>query len=191
LKDNRVVPSLLGALSDREAAVRATAAGILAERKEAGAAAALIPLLNDPVPLVCGVAATGLTKLQGAKAAPLVEPLLQETVPVVRAEVAAALLPFNPASADPVLREAMNSPDPGVRSTVAKHLGQAGNQAVPYLLDLLHDQTPRPRISAIRALGHVGTIKHVAVLRPILGDPDVAVRVTAAGAIGRLLNGGS
>src|SRR2546425_570718 len=189
LKDNRVVPSLFGALSDREATVRATAAGILAERKEAGAAKALIPLLKDPTPLVRGVAATGLTKLQGAKAVPLVEPLLQETVPAVRAEVAAALLPFNPASADPVLREAMNSPDPGVRSTVAKHLGQAGNQAVPYLLDLLHDQTPRPRISAIRALGHVGNEKNVAVLKPILSDPDVAVRVTAAGAIGRLLNG--
>ena len=83
----------------------------------------------------------------------------------------------------------MNSPDPGVRSALAKHLGQAGDQAIPYLLDLLHDQTPRPRISAIRALGHVGNEKHVALLRPILGDPDVAVRVTAAGAIGRLLNG--
>jgi len=30
----------------------------------------------------------------------------------------------------------------------------------------------------------------VALLRPILSDPDVAVRVTAAGAIGRLLNKG-
>jgi HEAT repeat protein len=129
--------------------------------------------------------------LQGQQAASLIEPLLQETAPAVRAEVAAALLPFNPASADQVLREAMNSPDPGVRSAVAKHLGQAGNHAIPYLLDLLHDQTPRPRISAIRALGHVGTVKHVAVLRPILNDPDVAVRVTAAGAIGRLLIGGS
>jgi len=190
LKDSRVAPALFSALSDREAAVRATAAGILAERKEAGAAAALTLLLKDPVPLVRGVAATGLTKLQGAKAVPLVEPLLQETVPAVRAEVAAALLPLSPASADPVLRESMNSPDPGVRSAVAKHLGQAGNKAVPYLLDLLHDQTPRPRISAVRALGHVGTIKHVALLRPILGDLDVAVRVTAAGAIGRLLNKG-
>src|SRR5207245_8571645 len=118
--------------------------------------------LKGPTPRGRGVAATVLTKLQGAKAVPLVEPLLQETVPSVRAEVAAALLPFNPASADPVLREAMNSPDPGVRSAVAKHLGQAGKPAIPYLLDLLHDQTPRPRISAIRALGHVGTIKHLA-----------------------------
>src|SRR5207237_4164747 len=142
---------------------------------------------KDPVPLVRGVAATGLTKLQGKMAASLIEPLLQETVPVVRAEVAAALLPFNPVSAEPVLRDAMNSPDPGVRSAVAKHLGQAGNQAIPYLLDLMHDQTPRPRISAIRALGHVANIKHVAVLRPILGDPDVAVRVTAAAPIGRFL----
>jgi HEAT repeat protein len=84
----------------------------------------------------------------------------------------------------------MNSPDPSVRSAVAKQLGQAGKHAIPYLLDLLHDQTPRPRISAIRTLGHVGTITHLAVLRPILGDPDLAVRVTAAGAIGRWLNGG-
>jgi len=190
LKDNRVAPSLFGALSDREAAVRATAAGLLAERKEVGAVKALTSLLKDPVPLVRGIAATGLSRLQGAKAASLIEPLLHETVPVVRAEVAAALLPFNPASAEPVLHEAMNSSDPGVRSAVAKHLGQAGTPAIPYLLDLLQDQTPRPRISAIRALGHVGTIKHVAVLRPILGDPDVAVRVTAAGAIGRLLNRG-
>src|SRR5207302_39415 len=50
LKDSRVDSALFSALSDREAAVRATAAGVLAERKGAGGAAALSLLLKDPVP---------------------------------------------------------------------------------------------------------------------------------------------
>src|SRR3989442_5597290 len=86
LEDDRVVPSLFGVLSDREATVRRTAAGILADRKEVGASAAITPLLKDPVPLVRGIAATGLIKLQGKMAASLIEPLLQESVPAVRAE---------------------------------------------------------------------------------------------------------
>lgn len=189
VKDERVTPALLNALSDREATVRATAAGILAERGGADAASAVAPLLKDPVPMVRGVAAAGLSKLEGAKAAALIEPMLQDSVPLVRAEAAAALLPYRPASAGPIVRESMQSPDPGVRSAVAKALGQSGNAAIPYLLDLLNDQTPRPRISAIRSLGRIGTEKHIAALKPILSDADVAVRVTAAGAIGRLLVG--
>src|SRR5207245_10799909 len=46
LQDRRIAPSLFNALSDREAAVRATAPGILADRKEAGAAAGTTPPLT-------------------------------------------------------------------------------------------------------------------------------------------------
>jgi HEAT repeat protein len=51
----------------------------------------------------------------------------------------------------------------------------------------MRDDTPRPRITAIRALGHLGSEKYLSTLKPLLSDADVAVRVTAAGAIGRLL----
>jgi HEAT repeat protein len=85
----------------------------------------------------------------------------------------------------------MRSPDPGVRSGLANALGQTQSPAaLPFLLELLGDATPRPRIVAIRYLAHVGTKQQLAVLKPILNDADIAVRVTAAGAIGRLLNKG-
>jgi HEAT repeat protein len=84
----------------------------------------------------------------------------------------------------------MQSQDSGVRSAVARAIGHMGKPVgVPYLLELMRDETPRPRIAAIRALGHLGSDQHLAPLKPLLTDPDVAVRVTAAGAIGRLLGG--
>jgi len=132
-----------------------------------------------------------LSKLQGPQAAGLLEPLLRETVEVVRAEAAAALLTYRPAAAELVVRAVMQSPDPGVRSGLANALGQTqSSAALPFLLELLGDATPRPRIVAIRYLAHVGTKQQLAVLKPILNDADIAVRVTAAGAIGRLLNKG-
>jgi len=88
--------------------------------------------------------------------------------------VAAALLPFNPASADPVLHEAMIR-----RSWCPLDGGEAlpSGTKRPYLLDLLHDQTHAPHF-AIRAFGHVGHQTR-GCLEANLGDPDVAVRVTA------------
>ena len=129
-----------------------------------------------------------LAKLEGAKAADRLEPLLQEKVATVRGEAAAALLPFRQDLAGAVLRAIMRSPDPGLRSSVALALGQSANTAaLPYLLELVRDELPRPRIVAVRYIGHLGNRNNLAVLKASLSDPDNAVQVTAAGAIGRII----
>jgi len=53
---------------------------------------------------------------------------------------------------------------------------------------LLHDPTPRPRITAARGLGRVGGRDVIPQLKQALRDSNEAVRATAAGAIARILS---
>jgi len=68
----------------------------------------------------------------------------------------------------------------------AHGLVQAGETAVPGLLDVLRGGTPRGRKHAAFALGEIGTPDARTSLVDALGDEDVHVRIAAAEALGIL-----
>jgi hypothetical protein len=68
------------------------------------------------------------------------------------------------------------------RVTAQRELGQLVDALVP----LLNHELPRVRAAGVRALGVAGEYEHLAALRELRDDPDVAVRAAVERAMERL-----
>lgn len=71
-----------------------------------------------------------------------------------------------------------------VRRGAAFGLNEAGDFAVPALIEASQDQDPRVRIFAIQALGKIGLEPAISAINAALQDEDEEVRTSAAGALG-------
>lgn len=71
-----------------------------------------------------------------------------------------------------------------VRRGAAFGLDEAGESAVPALIEASQDQEPRVRIFAIQALGKIGSESAISAINAALQDEDEDVRTSAAGALG-------
>ncbi|MGI8589299.1 MAG: HEAT repeat domain-containing protein [Chloroflexia bacterium] len=154
--------SLLPALFDKDAAVRAETLQALAEfssrdeRLLEPAVAYLLPCLRDGDPLVRRIAASALGTLGSREA---IRPL--------------ALL--------------LHDPDAGVRARACRALGNLRDPAsVRALVSCLADDDPEVRRSSARALGEVGDGHALAPLRQISNDEHPAVRQAVSDALNRL-----
>ncbi|MEM6835415.1 MAG: HEAT repeat domain-containing protein [Cyanobacteria bacterium P01_C01_bin.120] len=89
----------------------------------------------------------------------------------------------------PALHQALNHHFPDVRSHAAKLIAaKFSNQAVPELLDLLHDVDAKVRSSVVKALGEIKDSTTVSELLYMLGDYDFEVCRCAIEALGKIGN---
>jgi HEAT repeat protein len=93
---------------------------------------------------------------------------------------------WTPLAAGPV-RDALADPAWRVREMAAKvarlrELGEAGDAVAA----LVHDDPPRLRAAAVRALGTVGEAEHAPAIHAAADDPDPAVRRAADQALDEL-----
>ena len=190
LGDPRALPILKQGVLDRQPSIRAAAAASLGDLGAPEVVPVLIPLLADPVPAVRSVAAVTLGRLKAEMAIRALTRTLHDRNEGVRAAAIAGLLqmntPFQVVS--DTVQSLVGDTNPGIRSSVAKALGNGRARDVAGLLTLiLNDPIPKPRISATRSLGRVGGKREIPVLKRTLRDSDSAVKVTAAGAIARIV----
>lgn len=194
LHDRRALPLLEQALADSQPSVRWAAVAALGDLGLPEAVPAVLRLLNDPIPAVRASTAISLGDLKTAEAGAGLARALADVNPVVRAAAASALLqrgvPLK--EVEPTLRELAQNQDPGIRAAAARALTKCRTEdiadASAMLRLLAKDAIPRPRIAALRALGHLGGAAALPALKEALRDADEAVRATAAGAVGRVLH---
>lgn len=111
-----------------------------------------------------------------------------EQDPQVRAILLSGLQRLPAEQALPALEEALTDPQPAVRVEAAAVLGRhaAGAQADQALIAALADRDAQVRALSARALGRHQVAAAFAPLRPLLADPDDAVRLQALRALARI-----
>ncbi|MGO3148264.1 MAG: HEAT repeat domain-containing protein [Leucobacter sp.] len=89
---------------------------------------------------------------------------------------ARALLHVWDDSATPAAIGTLDNPAWRVREMGARVVAEHELPAVSELTALLTDEVPRVRVAAARALGAVGALEDLDLLRPLLKDPEIEVR---------------
>ncbi len=198
------VEPLIGVLGDDEPG--RAAAGVLV-RIGRPAAGALIPVLGDPGK---GEAAAEILGAMGETSLdPLIEALGNDDA-LIRQRAGDLLLAFDEAAVGPLIG-ALGNDDAAVRQGVIDTLARAGAPAVPALTEALEDGRYHTRLGAAEVLGRIGwvpategeTIRYliakeqwasvaevgpgaVEPLMRMLNDPDSAVQMGAARALGMI-----
>ncbi len=193
LKDARGLSILLEAMTSPQPSVRGAAASALGDLGKVQGISALEKALDDKIPAVKTSAAISLGELGVKESLTALRRSLGDQNPVVKAAVVSALLrveePFEAVGG--ALYELAQNNDPGTRSAAGKAAGRAHGPntpaAVEFLAGLLKDPIPRPRIAAARALGQIGGLEVLPILKAALHDEDDAVRATVGGAIVRIM----
>jgi HEAT repeat protein len=194
LKDDRSLAVLLEAIRDVQPSVRGAAVAALGDLGKSEGIAAVEQALKDRIPAVRTSAAISLGELGDKRSVPALKEALSDPNPVVQAAVLSALLRIGEPlqSLMDTVNRLLQQQDPGIRSAAAKALGRAEGKscdlAIDVLSDMLSDPIPRPRIAAVRSLGQIGGDAVIPILKHALHDEDDAVRATAGGALGRVLN---
>jgi len=194
LKDARGLSVLLEAITNTQPSVRGAAASALGDLGKVQGIPALEHALEDKIPAVKTSAAISLGELGVKDSLVALRKALADPNPVVKAAVVSALLrveePFE--SVGEELYELAQNHDPGTRSAAGKAAGRAHGAnmkaAIEFLSGMLKDPIPRPRIAAARALGQIGGMDLLPMLKLALHDEDDAVRATVGGSIARILN---
>ncbi len=193
LKDARGLSILLEAMTSPQPSVRGAAASALGDLGKVQGISALEKALDDKIPAVKTSAAISLGELGVRESLTALRKSLGDQNPVVKAAVVSALLrveePFEAVGG--ALYELAQNNDPGTRSAAGKAAGRAHGPntpaAVEFLAGLLKDPIPRPRIAAARALGQIGGLEVLPILKAALHDEDDAVRATVGAAIVRIM----
>ena len=191
LGDAGAIRILQEGLRDRQPSIRGAAAASLGKLQIEQAVQPLMSALFEKSPAVRSIAAVSLGKLKAEKAVPALTKGLQDSNPGVRAASVAALLhlssPFGLVAQ--TVSELIPNKNPGIRSGIAKALENGrGRDVVGTLFLLLNDPVPKPRITAARSLGRIGSRNTLPRLKQALRDQDEAVRATVAAAIVRVLS---
>jgi HEAT repeat protein len=173
--------NLLPLLDDEDPFVRLTVAGAVAKVNPDAAASSLIFLLkksDSPDGLTWRYRA--VEELARIRVDVLVErlvPLLDDHDDFVRLMSAEILGAAGATGAIPALQRVLERDgDPVGRRGAAFALGAMGvRAAAPYLVPLLHDKQPGPRLAAAQSLSALGS-EYVYCLFPLLQDPEPQVR---------------
>jgi len=193
LKDPRAVPIMVELLTYTQPSVRGAAARGLGHLGQKDAREQIEQLLKDPVPAVREAAAASLADLGGKGSVPALTKALSDGNVTVRAATLAALLqlgePFH--TVEPAALALAQQNDTAARASVAHALGKAtkanAKEAASFLVSLMADPLPVPKIVALRSLGHIGDHDILPILKEALHDTNEAVRTTAGGGVIYLL----
>jgi HEAT repeat protein len=181
------VKSLIAALQDEDAEVRAVAASSLTNYHDKSSIPYLETALRDENKDVRANAARTLGFI-GSKASvgPLLRALTDE-VSEVRAEAAAALGQLGSATPIDPLLNALHDEDESVRRRAVIALGNIGSKgAVEHLLNALQDEDYKMRACAAMALGQIGEECAFAPLLEMLSDGEAQVREHVVESLGRI-----
>jgi HEAT repeat protein len=192
LGDKRAIPILEKTATDAQPSIRAAALISLGKLTLPETLPTLKAAVFDPIPAVRSVAALSLGYFDPHEVLATLRRALADTNPGVRAASVASLLrvgaPFS--VVEGAVHQLLQDSNPAIRSGIAKALGNGkGSKVIGTLMIILNDPLPRPRIVAVRSLGRMQERTLLPVLKRTLRDSDAAVRVTAAAAIVRLLDG--
>jgi HEAT repeat protein len=188
MKSPRVGAALVGALTDRNDAVRRAAVNALADMEERSAVAPIEGLLlNDPDPDVRRECANALGNFGlGRSLEPLARALGDQGVEVQR-QAANAIGDLNDVTKAPAaLIRATTSTDLELRRHATKALAHIRDVAtVQTLADRLGDEDKDVRLAAVEGLGEMKVAAAVPALTRALNDRDPEVRRAAAEALGK------
>jgi HEAT repeat protein len=178
-KDPAVVPALIGALADTDAAVRRAAAKALGEQRDAQAVSALVNALDDKDMNVRFYAAHALGEIKDKASAKGLLAALHDPAYGVRDQAAWALRELHdPSIADGFYAElARDDADVPHLSWLIKEL--AGEKAVPELTKLLTNKSATVRTRALRLMVELKTRKAIPAFIEALKDPDLSLRTMA------------
>lgn len=182
-----VVGTLVTALGDEDAGVRAQAAQVLGELGSRDAVPGLVARLADPSIDVRRAAAFALGEIGDGQAADGLAGALGDTAPDVRLAAMNALIELNdPRIVDPLIA-ALEDAQADVRQLAVYGLGDLGDpRAVPGLIGALDDEDGDVREAAVSALGNLEARDAVAALIERVGDADPDVRERAVGVLSDL-----
>ena len=175
-------------LQNADPVVRRASLDALAGRHDPAAAPAILPLLDDPDLNVRASAAEALTILGAV-------PADGEAGAAARVALGdhAGAAACGPAASRALLR-ALREHDAGDRALAVAALGAIGEAAnAPAAVEATRDVAAAVRVAAASACARLCGEGAAAALRPLLGDPDAAVRTAASrelctsGAVGTLL----
>ena len=181
-----ILPSLIGALLDEDAEVRAVVARALGELDDPQAVDALARVLReDPDADVRRTAAWALGEIESPRAIPALGRALREDASREVREMAVwALGEIEDPAAVPALADAADDPDPKIRRKVAWALGEIEDPAaVPALRGLLRDEDAETRKIALWAIAEIEAPASYEVLVELLKDENPEVRKAAARAL--------
>lgn len=181
--------ALLGAVRDRDVAVRRSAVRSLGTMADPRGVEALVRALRtDADAEVRRTAAWALGQIEDRAAVPaLLEAMAGDRAIEVRRTATWALGQIEDASAVDGLARAVRSDDAEVRETAVWALGQIESpRGIPALTAALREGDVRVRRGAAWALGQTGAKESAAVLVAALRDADREVRETAVWALGQI-----
>ena len=172
------VETLISALDDPDALVRARAAHSLGHHSKEVATNALIKTLEEgePDPGVRQAIFSSLGKAADSAALGVIAHCLgSETVIAVRTACAEALGGMEGDQALEQAQSAINDPAPPVRLAAIRSLGYIGGDQAAQTLQGLLDESERFSTAAIRALGHTA---HQSAVAPVARFVDVTLPAT-------------
>jgi HEAT repeat protein len=188
----RSVTVLVALLEDKNPEVRRTSAESLGKIGDRSAAAAVLPLLSDPVSAVRAAAAQALGRMAVLDDEAVISGLarsLEDPDDQVRDEAALAIgeLEPSPRQLQRVVDLLQAADVKHRRAAVRAFLSLDTGQVVDWLLPLLNDPDAEVRQGSVAAIGLSGDARAVAALRTRLAkDPSPAVRAEAAYHLGEL-----
>ena len=182
-----VVGTLVTALGDEDAGVRAQAAQVLGNLGSRDAVPGLVARLSDPSIDVRRAAAFALGEIGDGQASDGLARALGDTAPDVRLAAMTALIELNdPRIVDPLIA-ALEDAQADVRQRAVYGLGDLGDpRAVPGLIGALDDEDGDVREAAVSALGNLDARDAVPALIERVGDADPDVRERAVGVLSDL-----
>lgn len=185
--DERAVPALIEALSDKDEWVRFGAMIVLAKMGEP-AVKPLIDVLMHPNRVVRESAAETLGRIGDRRAVEFLAPLLNDTHDGVRCQAAVALGRMGDARAVGQLIAVLHNPASDIRTKAIKALGQIGDvRAVEPLVDILYREQDRwMRLFAVEALGHIGDFRAIEPLLDVAYDDHHDLRAKAIATLGEI-----
>jgi len=169
----RDATELFDGLKSKDPRMREECAFILGERTDAGAAAALAPLLRDTVQYVRLQALESLGELHDPATLPAVAAMLEDLDQETRAEATLALGHFGK-TAVPILIEALDHEDQGMRSAAITALVETGDPTAvtPVVAQLANADLT---LGAVLLLGKIG-LPAVEVLAEALPNVEPELR---------------
>ncbi len=185
----RTVAALGGAMTDRNAEVRTSAARALGSLEDPRSVAALTAALrNDRDPRVREAAAWALGQIEDPAAVPALNGALAgDRDAAVRRNAAWALGQIEDGGAVDALVRALRDADAEVRATAVWALGQIEDpRAVPALAAALRGGDATTRRHAVWALGQIESPDGVPAVSAALSDRDFEVRASAVWALGQI-----
>jgi HEAT repeat protein len=171
--------------------VRLKGKAIIEERiREIGPAGVpvLVESLEDKDPKIRMFAAQMLRYSDDISVAPYLETLLDDGHASVRAAAAETLGRLGAVEPVPALIAALEDKNEDVRCQAARALGHLRDErAVLPLSGMLYkDVSPPARQAAAFALGEIGNMRALTILKAAVDDPDPNVRATASSAVKRV-----